>query len=473
MKLKQFFPSVSSLLWLGFTFLQVCTNPASAFPQQNTQKNMDFLFIQRLVSDVIPEVRIPEPSPPEQPVSAKLPEPLTADQDTSAQVSVPPASPAASEGILPSNFALPEPAPASSPGSTADLSLEPSFSVMRRPPPADTSAPVPEQTANQPPASTSASVAPPSPPAGIITIRSVEPAAPVPAPASEPPPVAPKTTQTPPEPPGHIRVAEPETQAAPVREPLTLPVNPLPETPSQISSIIEPKKEALSSSRTIWALVGQQIEIPFQGNGWVYLGEQENRQGVTYNSRRSENEGQKYTFRADTAGTYTLKFYRQNYIEDYIINDYVQVIVSENPGTAGTERSRVSPAPQQTETVSIPIPVPAPAPASAVQPPIVQAAAAAPVPAIDYLQQAKEAYTAGQFPQAITLLDQFREQYPSGTDEAWWLYGQSLEANSSSRDIRSALDYYRRLIQEYPQSPRGTDAQRRIAYLERYYFNIR
>jgi outer membrane protein assembly factor BamD (BamD/ComL family) len=73
---------------------------------------------------------------------------------------------------------------------------------------------------------------------------------------------------------------------------------------------------------------------------------------------------------------------------------------------------------------------------------------------------------------ALSILDQFREAYPSGSDEAWWLYGQLLEANGPRRDVRSALDYYRRLIREYPQSSRFDEARRRIAYLERYYFNI-
>jgi TolA-binding protein len=215
--------------------------------------------------------------------------------------------------------------------------------------------------------------------------------------------------------------------------------------------------------------VGQSIEIPFRGNGWVYLGEQENRQGMVYHSRRNELDGQKYVFRADSVGTYTLKFYRQDFIEDYIINEYVQVIVSENPVIAGTnrtqpvERDRAESGSSRAETAG--------SSQAAAQDSI--AGAASSVARADYLQQAKDAYTAGSFPEVITLLDQFRELYPAGTDEAWWLYAQSFEANSPSRNIRSALDYYRRLIQEYPQSPRGSEAQRRIAYLERYYFNIR
>jgi TolA-binding protein len=90
----------------------------------------------------------------------------------------------------------------------------------------------------------------------------------------------------------------------------------------------------------------------------------------------------------------------------------------------------------------------------------------------EYFHRAREVFEAGQIQQALAILDQFRNQYPLGSDEAWWLYGQFLEAAGPGRDIRLALDYYRRLVREYPQSSRYNDARRRIAYLERFYFNI-
>jgi outer membrane protein assembly factor BamD (BamD/ComL family) len=91
----------------------------------------------------------------------------------------------------------------------------------------------------------------------------------------------------------------------------------------------------------------------------------------------------------------------------------------------------------------------------------------------DLLKQARAAYDAGKFDQAIAALDQFRRIYPAAGDEAWWLYGQSFEANSPSRDIRSAMDAYTRLAREFPQSKYYDDAQKRIAYLNKFYFNIR
>jgi outer membrane protein assembly factor BamD (BamD/ComL family) len=91
----------------------------------------------------------------------------------------------------------------------------------------------------------------------------------------------------------------------------------------------------------------------------------------------------------------------------------------------------------------------------------------------EYIRRARQEYDAGRIESGLSVLDNFSVDYPSGTDEALWLYGQLLEANSPSRDIRLALEYYRRMVREFPQSSLVAEAQRRIAYLERYYFNIR
>jgi len=269
------------------------------------------------------------------------------------------------------------------------------------------------------------------------------------------------------------------------------------------------------------------------------LGELGNRRGIAYNSRRLDLvsgtvEGQSFIFNVEAAGTYALKFYKQDFIQDYIINDHVQVIAGEADRNSGTgfsgvaaDRGRVVAEPRwpppdaaersssQTEPASIPEPaaVPAAAPPAEAVPPAETAPAAPaagtrprqtavddgivpvappqavqeagragvsqtdPIPSgappAEYVRRAKQEFDAGGIESALTILDAMRQRYPSGTDEAWWLYGQLLEANSTSRDVRLAHEFYRRLVREYPQSPRAADAQRRIAYLERYFFNIR
>jgi Tfp pilus assembly protein PilF len=91
----------------------------------------------------------------------------------------------------------------------------------------------------------------------------------------------------------------------------------------------------------------------------------------------------------------------------------------------------------------------------------------------EFVSRARLEFDAGRVEQALSTLDIMRQHYPHESDESLWLNGQLLEANSPLRDIRQALEYYRRLVREFPQSARVPEARRRIAYLERFFFNIR
>jgi len=386
------------------------------------------------------------------------------------------------------------------------------------------------------------------------------PASPAPRPepprVSTPPPAAAKSATVPP-PPAAPPAAE---EKPPVKEEPPVIAQPYdgPELPYPTPGM-NGREDAMVFSRVVRAIVGQLVEVPFRGTGWVYLGEAGAQRGIIYDSRRLEPEGQSFIFRTERAGEYALKFYRQDFIRDFIMNDYVQVIVGAPAETAGTgwfsppvDRGRViaeprwpsalteaqslradsrpaqpdapttanpaagstvnppaSAAPVQpatrppAETPVQPQPAPSatpPASSSAARPatPAVTPPAAAtptatpttPPPSVpdaskntapelpanidpaEYLDKAKEEFAAGRVASAISFLDRFCEYYPSGTDETWWLYGQFFEANSPSRNILTALNCYRRLVQEYPQSSRFDDARKRIAYLQRYYINI-
>ena len=396
---------------------------------------------------------------------------------------------------------------------------------------------------------------PPAPPSSPAAQPAPPPARPIlstPPPASSPPPV--ETSR--PSPPAFLGPAGEERPSAIVREPQPVPAVPQPEPPVEFFPVPQPRSEEIVFSRTVRATVGQLVEIPFRGNGWVYLGELGSRRGIVYDSRRLDPEGQSFVFRTEAAGTYALKFYRQDFIRDFILNDHVQVIIGDAPEAAGAgwfnpplDRGRVRAEPRwpssleeaelarhpSSETASMPpqtapqtarlsggaasatenatgAPVtgtgaeagtqaapentagqtagtPAVVAGTQPEPPAftaldrpsagVSPIAGSAVPELPadsppgiFLQKAKEEFDAGRVDSAISLLDQFRERYPSGSDEAYWLYGQFYEANTSSRDILSALSNYRRLVREYPQSSRYNDARRRIAYLERYYINI-
>jgi outer membrane protein assembly factor BamD (BamD/ComL family) len=90
-----------------------------------------------------------------------------------------------------------------------------------------------------------------------------------------------------------------------------------------------------------------------------------------------------------------------------------------------------------------------------------------------FLSIVKTEAEAGRTAGALEALDRFRDRFPAGSDEAWWLYGRLLETNGPTKDVKAALGFYKRLVADYPQSSRYDEARKRIAYLERYYFQIR
>ncbi|MCL2720428.1 MAG: tetratricopeptide repeat protein [Treponema sp.] len=375
---------------------------------------------------------------------------------------------------------------------------------------------------------------PQTPPQAVTQSPPPSPQVQTPPPVQATPPPAP--VQTPP-----AQTAVPVLPVEAVEETQNIRSEPFPNLPSAPAARIEPltAQDDVIFSRIVRATVGQTLEIPFRGSGWVYLGELASRRGIVYNSRRNDSDGQSFIFTLEEAGTYALKFYRQDFIRDYILNDHVQVIVGEAPSaTTGwfnppVDRGRVVAQPRwptaaeeallqsgsrlNTEPVVSGIQVEPPLAQnnespqpSASQPPasvtgiqgaqnnaqtatdasavvsqnqIPASPAAAAIqdetPIVQrltpeqYLQRAQSSFDAGNVTSAITLLDQFMEQYPGGSDEAFWLLGQFYEANSPNRNILLSLDYYRRLINEYPQSRRFEEARRRIAYIERFYINIR
>ena len=413
--------------------------------------------------------------------------------------------------------------------------------------------------AEQPPA-----IPIPPPPAAIT----VQPPAPQPKPPEAPAPIpAPPKPQAPalppPSPPAPPQTPAPLPQMPPppppppaARETPPGDITPAPETPAETPP--KPADETIIFSRIVRATTGQLVEVPFRGTGWIYLGELSSQRGISYQSRRLDPEGQSFIFRVDAPGTYALKFYKQDFIRNYIINDYVQVIAgppeesggsgwfnpaidrgrviadprwptspeeaefARNGGRPPVQNNQTDALPEGTDTTQAPtestdaqnqnagqnqnaiqspqtpaqtadqsaasapqIPSP-PAglpetnqnnipsqPGAAITPPPEKEAELGPSTAPDiFLQKARDELNAGRISSALSILDQFTAYYPSGSDEAWWLYGQLYEANSANRNILTALDYYRRLTREYPQSSRYNDARKRIAYLERYYINI-
>ena len=76
---------------------------------------------------------------------------------------------------------------------------------------------------------------------------------------------------------------------------------------------------------------------------------------------------------------------------------------------------------------------------------------------------------------AAGLLEEFLARYPQGErlDEACLLLGRIHEGGPPLRDLARSRDFYRRVVEEFPESTFYPDAAARLQYLNRYYFYIR
>jgi hypothetical protein len=333
--------------------------------------------------------------------------------------------------------------------------------------------------------------------------------------APRPPPAPPKTVKPAERPPRPVPAPKPPVERAGEKPAADAPL--FSETPPVRTAALParavpaetaPQKKRVS--RTVRALVGQMLEIPFRGSGWVYLGEQDAKRGAAYDSRRLDNEGQTFVFRVEAPGEYRLEFSRQDFINNAFLEDVVELIAVEAPPHQTPrlpgEKDRIVAEPRwpasgaELRTAKLQDTEPKPnenggvlgaAPLGEGGSPYVQDADSAlehtgeggdfppseskkaPSSRPDYMVNARAVFKEGKFSEAISALDRLREADGDISDEAWWLYGQSFESNSNARDIKSAADAYNHIIRDFPQSEYYNNARSRLNYINRFYFNIR
>ena len=89
------------------------------------------------------------------------------------------------------------------------------------------------------------------------------------------------------------------------------------------------------------------------------------------------------------------------------------------------------------------------------------------------LERARKAYDEERYEEALDLVQQFFESATEDFDAGLYLEGLILEAKSSVRNIKSAIDAYDTLLKNWPQSPYWRRANERAVYLKRFYIDIR
>lgn len=118
-------------------------------------------------------------------------------------------------------------------------------------------------------------------------------------------------------------------------------------------------------SRTVKLQKGQYLDVEYPGNGWIYLGEEEDLKCVTYFGRKLGKGNTVFTLRTRNSGTTLLHFYKNDALTGTYIDDYLEVIIEDKIGSS-TQRttaplySEVVPkkpekAAKSTENTSVPV----------------------------------------------------------------------------------------------------------------------
>jgi hypothetical protein len=347
-----------------------------------------------------------------------------------------------------------------------------------------------------------------------------------------PAPAAPAT-----KPAGPAAAAPAAKPAAPAAKPAAKAPAPEPKNAASAQAIALDPAAASSPtvSRSLSAVEGSLFEIPFEGTGWTYLGEESNKAGIAYDSRRLTASSLVFVLNPQKAGDYLLRFQRQDSLRGLSYEELVAVAVAPraSPGAAAmgatssaasgasgasapiapnASSSAVAPSgpaaqpgavpatapsgaaatlPSTPNIAAAPKPAAVPAAASAgasgaapsavatstsptapsAAPPVLPASALATPEAA--LVQARAELAAGHAQEALAALDRLMALAPAGMDEAFMLYARALESNGPQKDIKRAYAYYIKVRDEYPESPFWEDASARASYIERHYFDIR
>lgn len=286
-------------------------------------------------------------------------------------------------------------------------------------------------------------------------------------------------------------------------------------------------------SRMVAVEEKQRLELTYPGHGWVYVGEQTSQPGLKYEQRKLQDENSIFMFTAEKKGDYILHFSYFDVFTNEFVTDAVAVSVSaarstaakamvkapdyqteadsdateaqanKNTQAAASQSSSNSTANTGTGTTTHTVQAASEAPQTAstgsqsktseqaMTAGTAEAASSAagntgdstgqsPTAASEevlspdqLLEKARTAIAAADAGKALTYLNNFFTTAEEKLDEGWLLKGRAYELNGSMRNIRLALDAYRTLTDDFPQSKYWAEADARIRYITGFYINIR
>ncbi|MGP1600755.1 hypothetical protein [Treponema sp.] len=220
----------------------------------------------------------------------------------------------------------------------------------------------------------------------------------------------------------------------------------------------------IEPSRVEEAELNQSFNILYEGKNWIFLGEKNPVQPpvVGFLKRSFNGNNTVFSLNALSEGETVLHFYKHDLLENTARDEYVLVKVKAVEPQTDAETSSASSSEVQTVTDT-------PLAKNDTQ----TEAASSPE---EVYAQAETAFNETRYADALNILDDFFKNFtPSDNcfDKAVFLKARIYETPSDYRNIRGALDEYKKITAFFPESDLWEDARRRITYINRFYMDIR
>ena len=220
----------------------------------------------------------------------------------------------------------------------------------------------------------------------------------------------------------------------------------------------------IEPSRVEEAELNQSFNILYEGKNWIFLGEKNPVQPpvVGFLKRSFNGNNTVFSLNALSEGETVLHFYKHDLLENTARDEYVLVKVKAVKPQTDSETSSASFSEVQTVTDT-----------SLAESDSQTEAASSPE---EVYALAETAFNETRYADALNILDDFFKNFtPSDNcfDKAVFLKARIYETPSDYRNIRGALDEYKKITAFFPESDLWEDARRRITYINRFYMDIR
>ncbi|MGP1522544.1 MAG: hypothetical protein ACTTKC_04485 [Treponema sp.] len=220
----------------------------------------------------------------------------------------------------------------------------------------------------------------------------------------------------------------------------------------------------IEPSRVEEAELNQSFNILYEGKNWIFLGEKNPVQPpvVGFLKRSFNGNNTVFSLNALSEGETVLHFYKHDLLENTARDEYVLVKIKAVKPQTDAETSSASSSEVQTVTDT-----------ALAESDTQTEAASSPE---EVYAQAETAFNETRYADALNILDDFFKNFtPSDNcfDKAVFLKARIYETPSDYRNIRGALDEYKKITAFFPESDLWKDARRRIIYINRFYMDIR